>query len=78
MAAWASLKRPARRSFIATHVLRRSTRGPTAFRRSISSTRKLPLAGGVAVETYLDELRAIVEAVNATNDPALGWSGAAR
>ena len=26
-------------------------------------TRKLPLAGGVAVETYLDELRAIVEAV---------------
>jgi acyl-CoA dehydrogenase len=29
----------------------------------------------VAVETYLDELRAIVEAVNATNDPALGWSG---
>jgi acyl-CoA dehydrogenase len=38
-------------------------------------TRKLPLAGGVAVETYLDELRAIVEAVNATNDPALGWSG---
>src|SRR3984885_3405543 len=38
-------------------------------------TRKLPLAGGAAVETYLDELRAIVEAVNATNDPALGWSG---
>jgi 3-(methylsulfanyl)propanoyl-CoA dehydrogenase len=38
-------------------------------------TRKLPLAGGVVVETYLDELRAIVEAVNATNDPALGWSG---
>ncbi len=38
-------------------------------------TRKLPLAGGAAVETYLGELRAIVEAVNATNDPALGWSG---
>jgi acyl-CoA dehydrogenase len=38
-------------------------------------TRKLPLAGGKAVETYLDELRGIVEAVNATNDPALGWSG---
>ena len=38
-------------------------------------TRKLPLAGGTAVETYLGELRAIVEAVNATNDPALGWSG---
>jgi acyl-CoA dehydrogenase len=38
-------------------------------------TRKLPLAGGTAVETYLAELRGIVEAVNATNDPALGWSG---
>jgi alkylation response protein AidB-like acyl-CoA dehydrogenase len=38
-------------------------------------TRKLPLAGGTTVETYLGELRAVVEAVNATNDPALGWSG---
>jgi 3-(methylsulfanyl)propanoyl-CoA dehydrogenase len=38
-------------------------------------TRKLPLLGGKAVETYLSELRGIVEAVNATNDPALGWSG---
>jgi acyl-CoA dehydrogenase len=38
-------------------------------------TRKLPLLGGGAVDTYLAELRAIVEAVNATNDPALGWSG---
>ncbi len=38
-------------------------------------TRKLPLAGGAAVETYLGELRRIVEAVNATNDPGLGWSG---
>jgi acyl-CoA dehydrogenase len=38
-------------------------------------TRKLPLEGGAAVEAYLDELRRIVEAVNATNDPALGWSG---
>ena len=38
-------------------------------------TRKLPLAGGAAVETYLGELRRIVEAVNATNDPALGWTG---
>ena len=38
-------------------------------------TRKLPLNGGKAVEIYLDELRGIVEAVNATNDPALGWSG---
>ncbi len=38
-------------------------------------TRKLPLDGGAVVESYLDELRGIVEAVNATNDPALGWSG---
>jgi acyl-CoA dehydrogenase len=38
-------------------------------------TRKLPLGGGQVVEAYLGELRHIVEAVNATNDPALGWSG---
>jgi acyl-CoA dehydrogenase len=38
-------------------------------------TRKLPLGDGAVVETYLGELRRIVEAVNATNDPALGWSG---
>ena len=38
-------------------------------------TRKLPLSGGAAVETYIGELRCIVDAVNATNDPALGWTG---
>jgi alkylation response protein AidB-like acyl-CoA dehydrogenase len=38
-------------------------------------TRKLPLADGAVVEAFLRELRHIVEAVNATNDPALGWSG---
>jgi acyl-CoA dehydrogenase len=38
-------------------------------------TRKLPLAGGAVIESFLGELRAIVEALNATNDPALGWSG---
>ena len=38
-------------------------------------TRKLSLSGGAAVETYLGELRRIVTSVNATNDPALGWSG---
>jgi alkylation response protein AidB-like acyl-CoA dehydrogenase len=37
--------------------------------------RKLPLDGGAAVEGFLNELRGIVETVNATNDPALGWSG---
>src|SRR5579883_1064019 len=39
-------------------------------------TRKLPLAGGAAVGTYLDELRASVAAVNAANDPAFGATGA--
>jgi alkylation response protein AidB-like acyl-CoA dehydrogenase len=39
------------------------------------ATRKLPLEGGAVVEAYLKELRGIVEAVNATNDPAFGWSG---
>jgi hypothetical protein len=37
--------------------------------------RKLPLDGGAVVEAFLGELHRIVEAVNATNDPALGWSG---
>src|SRR5262249_38667540 len=35
-------------------------------------TRKLPLSGGAAVGAYLDELRATVAAVKATNDPAFG------
>jgi alkylation response protein AidB-like acyl-CoA dehydrogenase len=39
-------------------------------------TRKVPLAGGAAVEAYIGELRLIVEAVNATNDPAFGTAGA--
>jgi 3-(methylsulfanyl)propanoyl-CoA dehydrogenase len=39
-------------------------------------TRKLPMSGGAAVGTYLDELRASVAAVNAANDPAFGATGA--
>ncbi|HWM80468.1 MAG TPA: acyl-CoA dehydrogenase [Pseudolabrys sp.] len=39
-------------------------------------TRKLPLAGGEAVKSYLVELRDIVTAVDAANDPALGATGA--
>ncbi len=39
-------------------------------------TRKLPLAGGAAVGAYLDELRATVAAVKATNAPGLGATGA--
>jgi alkylation response protein AidB-like acyl-CoA dehydrogenase len=35
-------------------------------------TRKLPLNGGATVKAFLDELRAIIAAVTATNDPAFG------
>jgi acyl-CoA dehydrogenase len=38
-------------------------------------TRKLPLSGGAAVQTYLDELRRTVAAIKATNDPAFGATG---
>jgi 3-(methylsulfanyl)propanoyl-CoA dehydrogenase len=38
-------------------------------------TRKLPLAGGATVKAYLGEIRRTAEAVNATNDPAFGWTG---
>ncbi len=38
-------------------------------------TRKLPLSGGAAVRGYIKELRGIVAAVNAANDPAFGATG---
>jgi alkylation response protein AidB-like acyl-CoA dehydrogenase len=38
--------------------------------------RKVPLDRGAVVRAYLDELRATVKAVQATNDPALGMTGA--
>ena len=38
-------------------------------------SRKLPLNGGAAVRSYLEELRRTVDAVNAVNDPAFGWTG---
>ena len=38
--------------------------------------RKVPMAGGAVVRTYLDELRATVSAVQARNDPAFGMTGA--
>jgi acyl-CoA dehydrogenase len=37
--------------------------------------RKLPLSGGQAVRDFLCELRSVVDAVNAANDPAFGWTG---
>jgi acyl-CoA dehydrogenase len=39
-------------------------------------TRKLPLNGGATVKAFLDELRSIVAAVAATNDPAFGATAA--
>jgi len=38
--------------------------------------RKLPMEGGAVVRAYLDELRKVVAAVKATNDPAFGATGA--
>jgi alkylation response protein AidB-like acyl-CoA dehydrogenase len=38
-------------------------------------TRKLPLAGGAAVKSYIGDLKRTVDSVNAVNDPALGWTG---
>ena len=39
-------------------------------------TRKVPLNSGTVVRLYLDELRRSVKAVQATNDPAFGATGA--
>jgi alkylation response protein AidB-like acyl-CoA dehydrogenase len=39
-------------------------------------SRKVPMNGGAAVRTYLDELRETVKAVQAKNDPAFGTTGA--
>src|SRR5437773_2534366 len=38
-------------------------------------TRRLPLAGGATVKAYIGEIKRTVEAVNASNDPAFGWTG---
>ncbi len=37
-------------------------------------TRKLPLGGGAAVRAHISELRGIVEKLDASNDPSLGWT----
>jgi acyl-CoA dehydrogenase len=39
-------------------------------------TRKLPLAGGGAVKSYIDEIKRTVAAVDATNEPGFGATGA--
>jgi 3-(methylsulfanyl)propanoyl-CoA dehydrogenase len=38
-------------------------------------TRKLPLSGGATVNAYIGEIGRTVEAINAANDPAWGWTG---
>ena len=38
-------------------------------------TRKLPLSGGGAIKAYIDELRHTAGTVDASNDPAFGWTG---
>ena len=38
-------------------------------------SRKVPLSGGAAVRAYIAELRRTVDAVNANNDPAFGFTG---
>src|SRR5271170_5370037 len=37
-------------------------------------TRQLPLAGGAAVAAHIEELRAGVETLSASNDPNFGWT----
>jgi hypothetical protein len=37
-------------------------------------TRKLPLAGGAAVGAHFKELRGIIDAAAASNNPAFGWT----
>jgi hypothetical protein len=37
-------------------------------------TRKLPLGDGVVVKSHLEDLRAVVSALAADNDPAFGWA----
>jgi acyl-CoA dehydrogenase len=37
-------------------------------------TRKLPLADGATVTAHLDELRGVIRALDASNDPGFGWT----
>ena len=66
MAAWASSRRPARRSICAMPASRRSTRAPTASRRSTSSRASCRSDEGRAVGAYLAELRPALAAVAAS------------
>jgi alkylation response protein AidB-like acyl-CoA dehydrogenase len=37
-------------------------------------TRKLPLGDGAAVRSHLDDMRAVISALDADNDPGFGWA----
>jgi len=37
-------------------------------------TRKLPLADGAVVKSHLDDMRAVLSALDADNDPGFGWA----
>ena len=71
-----SSRRPAPRSIIATRASLPIYEGTNGIQAIDLVTRKLPLSGGATVKAYLGEIRRTVEAVNATNDPAFGWTGA--
>ena len=72
MAAWASSRRPAPRSIIATPASPQIYEGTNGIQAIDLVTRKVPLNGGATVKAYLAELRDIVAKVRATNDPAFG------
>ena len=65
MAAWASSRRPARRSFYRDARIAPIYEGTNGIQAIDLVTRKLPLVGGAAVAAMIEELRGIVEAVEA-------------
>ena len=75
-AAWATSRKPAPPSISATPASPPSTRAPTASRPLDLVARKVSLAGGNTVRLYLNELREIVKAVQASNAPAFGGTAA--
>ena len=74
MAAWAISRKPARRSFFATRASPRSMKAPTASRRSTSSPASCRSPTAPRSRPIAMRLRGIVEALDASNDPAFGWT----
>ena len=71
-AAWASSRKPAPPSTIATPASCRFTKAPTASRPWTWSRRKLALEGGKVVTDYIANLNRTVEEVRASNRPEFG------